>query len=73
LWVEIITYVWNKERLSEQWKESVVPGYKKSSNVGGTDYGGKSVINFITKYCLIALQGEVRMYIVLLRVMSMGF
>jgi hypothetical protein len=42
---ELIIYIWNKEELPEEWKESIiVPIYKKSDNTDFINYRGISLL-----------------------------
>jgi hypothetical protein len=43
---ELINYIWNKEELPEQWKESViVPVYKKDDKTDCSNYRGISLLS----------------------------
>jgi hypothetical protein len=55
LWSEIfkvINSVWNKEELPDQWKESIVPIYKKSNKTECSNYLGISLLS--TSYIVLS-------------------
>jgi hypothetical protein len=42
---ELIISIWNKEELPDQWKESIVPVYKKGDKTDCSNYRGLSLLS----------------------------
>ena len=48
---KLITSIWKKEKLSEEWKESIiVPFHKKGDETDCNNYRGISLLPTLTKY-----------------------
>jgi hypothetical protein len=48
----LICCIWNEEELPQQWKESIVPIYKKGDKTDCNNYQGISLYQLPTKFYL---------------------
>jgi hypothetical protein len=72
---ELITSIWNTEKLPDQWKESIIiPVHKKGDKTDCGNIGGYHYYQFRTKfYRIFFSQGSVHMLMRLLGIISVGF